>query len=139
LTYDYEPQGYAHRYNCQKANILVGLFHFYPNWCDTQQLSEFTGEHIQKVANTISKWFQRHYKYASRRKVKGNKYVYKIRKPGMVALMAYKRRRELNFDLNQNRKAPKKQDKYVVLNRYGRDMSLKEEDLPRFKITLLNH
>jgi hypothetical protein len=116
--------------------MLAGLFYHYPDWCDTKQLSETTGEHIQKVANTLSKWFAHHYKYASRRKVKGNKYVYKIRKHGMRTLMAYKRRYELGFDLNRNRKVPKKIDKYVILNNYGINMSMKEEDLPHFEIKL---
>jgi hypothetical protein len=137
LTYDNEPQGYAHRYNAQKFNVLTGIYHFYPNWCDVYAIADYTGQSPNNIARTLSHWFKCRYKYVSRKRVKnfshGIKYVYRLRKPGMKAIIYFRNRILRGYDLNRNKRFPVKVNTYVILNKKGIDMSMTQEDLPDFK------
>ena len=135
MPYEYEVSGYSHKYNAQKTNILVGVFYYFPNWCDVYQIAECVGQPEAKIAPILSYWFRHHYKYVSRRKVKeykGLKYEYKLRKQGLEALLNYVNRIRKHYELNRNKRVPVKVDKYLTLKNNEHNISITEEDLPDF-------
>ena len=127
--------GYNFYGNVLKSLVIEAAIHYPSDRFTLRQLCEFRDLPLCKVQVMVSKWNHRGYPYFTKlkKRTSAHENVYKLRKYAVTSYIAYKRRLSFSFDLNLHNNKPRKMALYVNLNKWGRKMEMKMEDLPDIK------
>jgi hypothetical protein len=145
--------GYSFRCNALKFLIFDAIYHYPHEVFTLKQICEFRNLPRDKVKSIVSRWKKRGYPYLSElpKRLAHNEIRYKARK----ALYVYHRKYlnalvkgfELNFKIKRRHRLPRpdgvkydsairalrRVDSYARINSWGREMGLKQEDVPDLK------